>query len=67
MVDRRRASLLHLIAKPRPAKASLQSVLKTVREINADLDAIATGAPEELETVRAAVAFVRRRVKDARP
>lgn len=63
MVSRRRASLLHLITKPRPAKASLQSVLTTVRAINADLDAIANDAPEELETVRAAVAFVRRRVK----
>ena len=64
MIARRPRPLLHLITKPRPAKASLQSVLTTVRAINADLDAIANDAPEELETVRATVAFVRRRVKD---
>jgi hypothetical protein len=64
MIARRRTSLLHLITKPRPAKAALPAVLKTVRAINADLDVIAMGAPEELETVRAAVAFVRRRMKD---
>ena len=64
---RRRSPLLHLVPTPRPLKASLPTVLRTMNRITAKLEQIALYAPDELATVETAVDYVQDCLLDALP